>query len=131
MTDRPPAEEQPPGAEATTGTTKAWKCVDCGYEDDDRWLMCPECATAEDWAEIKRHVGETTDRTYRMHLIYQVRNDLPRSFRTQCRAPEFLVAWAMALNELNKLAHDEGWTGMYQLLSYSCATFPAPAPLET
>lgn len=31
-----------------------WKCTDCGYEDDSRWLMCPECTTLEDWAEIRQ-----------------------------------------------------------------------------
>ena len=30
---------------------KQFRCIDCGYETDDRWLMCPECTTPEDWAE--------------------------------------------------------------------------------
>lgn len=25
--------------------TVAWKCVDCGYEDSERSLICPNCAT--------------------------------------------------------------------------------------
>ena len=33
-----------------------WECLDCGYQSNERWLMCPECSTAEDWAEIRRLV---------------------------------------------------------------------------
>lgn len=33
-----------------------WKCVDCGYEDNSRWLMCPECTTPEDWAAMRAEV---------------------------------------------------------------------------
>jgi len=28
-----------------------WKCVECGHEEEERWLMCPQCTTPEDWAE--------------------------------------------------------------------------------
>lgn len=30
-----------------------WKCVGCGHEEEDRWLMCPECTTPEDWQEMR------------------------------------------------------------------------------
>jgi hypothetical protein len=33
-----------------------WKCVDCGYETDERWLMCPECTTEDDWKEARNAV---------------------------------------------------------------------------
>ena len=36
----------------------AWKCVDCGYETEERWLMCPECTTEDDWREARRMVLE-------------------------------------------------------------------------
>ena len=48
----------------------AWKCIECGYEDDERWLMCPECTTPSDWqdeldavnAELARIVRERDER---------------------------------------------------------------------
>ena len=30
-----------------------WVCIDCGYETNERWLMCPECSTPEDYAEVR------------------------------------------------------------------------------
>jgi hypothetical protein len=35
-----------------------WICADCGYEDEERWLMCPECTTPEDWAEARAAIAE-------------------------------------------------------------------------
>lgn len=35
---------------------KNWKCVDCGYEDDERSLICPNCATGgELGTEMQSH----------------------------------------------------------------------------
>jgi predicted Zn-ribbon and HTH transcriptional regulator len=70
--DHPYAEVQPLQAGATAGyieafraianatpsttppvqLSPAWKCVDCGYEDNQRWLMCPECTASGDFAQV-------------------------------------------------------------------------------
>jgi hypothetical protein len=37
----------------------AWICADCGYGVGEGLLMCPECATAEDWEAVTdRVLGE-------------------------------------------------------------------------
>jgi len=33
-------------------------CAECGYETEERWLMCPECTTPEDWAEARMAVKD-------------------------------------------------------------------------
>lgn len=44
-----------------------WKCVDCGYESEERWLMCPECTPEAVWDEqlmaVRFHLEEIRGET--------------------------------------------------------------------
>lgn len=70
--------------------------------------------------------AEATVATYRVHMIVMVQgDDQPRSFRTEERAADFEDAWQRADQSLATLAHAEGWTGMYEVLSRaSCERVP-------
>jgi predicted ATP-dependent serine protease len=43
-------------SEAKGADMSPWICVECGYESDERWLMCPECTTDADWEEVRLDV---------------------------------------------------------------------------
>lgn len=57
----------------------SWKCVDCGHEEAERWLMCPECTTADDWAAartdvlVRHRITVTNDRG--VNVIYDSDRD--------------------------------------------------------
>lgn len=40
-------------------------CVDCGHEEEDPWLMCPECTTPEDWQAMRAEVAAAIERSRR------------------------------------------------------------------
>ncbi len=68
---------------------KAWKCVDCGYEDDERSLICPNCATDGELMETEEQ-PPAADATVDLTKPFCYRIDRPAEHRPE---GEFMMCW--------------------------------------